>query len=157
MAIKTHFDVTFNCGHSKTIDLSKKPAGKRAGTASWLSQRDCSNCQWTKDSENRRIQSLEVAAEFEQQYQLPPLRGSEAQLKWAPILRFEFLMKTYETSVQEGSLTEDEWDEKFLTFARKITRSGWWFDHKDSDPEDAEELLSTAYHDPDEIIEENDL
>lgn len=155
MAIKTHYDIKFACGHKEQRDLSEREAGKRASFASWLAKQDCGSCFRKKNGEADRQSRIKTAEGFEQDCKLDPLRGSEAQLKWAPIVRMDVLTRAHKHLVIDEEVSEEEFDERILNFARKIGRAGWWFDNKDADGEDVEELVSTAYHDEDEPVEEN--
>lgn len=156
MAIKTMYDIKFACGHKESRDLSGREAGKRASFASWLSQQDCGACFRKKNSEVTRQNDFKKAEGFEQDCKLDPLRGSDAQLKWAPIVRMDVLTRAHKHLVIDEEVSEEEFDERILNFARKIGHARWWFDNKDADGEDVEELVTTAYHDDDEAsVEEN--
>lgn len=98
---------------------------------------------------------MNSAEQFEKDCQLDPLRGSDAQLKWAPIIRTEVVVRAHKHLVIDEGISEEEFDERVLNFVRKIGHAGWWFDNKDADGEDVEELVSTAYHDKDAPVEEN--
>lgn len=155
MAIKTHYDIKFACGHKESRDLSEREAGKRASFAAWLAKQDCGGCFRKKNGEVDRLNRIEKATAFEQDCRLDPLRGSEAQLKWAPIIRMDLLVRAHKHLVIDEEVSEEEFDERVLNFTRKIGHARWWFDNKDADGEDVEELVSTAYHDEDQVTEEN--
>lgn len=155
MAIKTEYDIKFSCGHKETRDLSSREAGKRASFAKWLSQKICSACFRKESGENDRVERLAAAEAFDKECRLDPLRGSEAQLKWASIIRMEVLTRANDHLVMDGGISEEEFDERILNFARKIGRAGWWFDNRTAEGEDLEELVTTAYHDDQEEVEEN--
>lgn len=155
MAIKTHYNITFACGHKEQRDLSTREAGKRASFASWLAKQDCGKCFRKKSSEADRLGRMSIAEVFELDCKLEPLRGSEAQLMWAPIIRMDILVRSHKHLVIDEEVSEEAFDERVLNFARKIGHARWWFDNKDADGEDVEELVSTAYHDEDQVTEEN--
>lgn len=147
MAVKTHYDVTFTCGHTETRDLSDRPAGKRASFAKWLARKgECVDCWKKAHKDDRRIEQLDVAAANAKKLELPDLEGSEAQLAWAPIFRNDLIIGAHSdlTEGDDPAMTEDEFDARILTPARKITRAGWWMDNSEALSEDLEELVSTA-------------
>lgn len=147
MAVQTHYDITFTCGHTEHRDLSDRPAGKRASFAKWLARNgECVDCWKKKHEDDRRVQQLEVAAGNAKKLELPELKGSEAQLAWAPIFRNDLIIDAHSdlTEGEDASMTEDEFDARILTPARSITRAGWWMDNSSAASEDLEELVSTA-------------
>ena len=102
MAIKTEYDIKFSCGHKETKDLSSKEAGKRASFAKWLSQKICSACFRKESGENDRVERLAAAEAFDKECRLDPLRGTDAQLKWASIIRMEVLTRANDHLVMDG-------------------------------------------------------
>ena len=48
-------------------------------------------------------------------------------------------------------MSEEEFDERVMSHARMITRAGWWMDNADAEPEDLEELVSTALDDEEQV------
>lgn len=155
MAIKTHYEIKYSCGHKETKDLSERPAGKRASFAKWAERQKCSTCYRKDGMESQRAEQLADADAFAERCHLAPLEGSEAQLRWAPIFRHRLLGRAHDLLVMEQEITEEEFDERILNFARKISRAGWWMDQIDAEAEDVEELVSTAFHDSAETITEN--
>lgn len=155
MAIKTHYEIKFSCGHKETKDLSDRPAGKRASFAKWAERQKCSKCYRQEGMETHRAEQLVDADAFAERCQLEALQGSDAQLKWAPIFRHRILGRAHELLVMEQGVTEEEFDERILNFARKISRAGWWMDQVEAEAEDVEELVTTAFHDSGETITEN--
>jgi hypothetical protein len=159
MAVATKYDVTYKCGHSQIRDLSKTPAGKRAGFAQWLHTQPCFNCSDRENKEQRRVQRIQDAERFTQRLDLPPLNGTERQLMWAPIFRHELIDAAHSFLVTEApaeaALTEEEFESRILDYARRLTRAGWWMSNSKTDAEDFEELITTAQDEDDEGIEEN--
>lgn len=152
MAVQTHYEVTFTCGHTETRDLSDRPAGKRASFAKWLARNgDCVDCWKKEHKDDRRLAQLEVAASNAKKLELPELEGSEAQLAWAPIFRNDLIIGAHSdlTEGDDAAMTEEEFDTRILTPARSITYAGWWMDNSGAASEDLEELVSTALDDGD--------
>lgn len=142
-------EITFKCGHVEDRDLSAKPAGERRRYADWLSSTACSSC-WQRSS--KRTQSKEFKARVEQETQaaledqkkmgLPPLVGAQKQVAWGLTSRFHLFRSAYDELVQSGELTEDEFDEKILTPAKRIDRAGWWIDNRDASATELLELIA---------------
>lgn len=134
-------EITFKCGHVEDRDLSAKPAGERRRYAEWLSSTACRSC-WQRSS--KRTQSKEFKARAEQEVQaaledqkkmgLPPLAGAEKQVAWGLTSRYNLFRSVYDDLVQSGELSEDEFDERLLTPAKRIDRAGWWIDRWQREP-----------------------
>ena len=155
MAIQTEYKIKLACGHTETRDLSDRPAGKRSSFKRWLEQHgDCKKCWKAKNADELYKKEAEAANDFTRDQELPDLTGSEKQLKWANIFRFSVLDHAHQKLVEEGELSEEDFEERIMVHARKITFASWWFDNKDNDPEDLEELVSNAIdEEPDKVIE----
>ena len=152
MAVQTHYDITFTCGHTETRNLSDRPAGKRASFAKWLARNgECVDCWKKEHKDDRRLEQLYVAAANAKKLELPELEGSEKQLAWAPIFRNDLIIDAHSdlTEGEDASMTEEEFDARILTPARSITYAGWWMDNSKAASEDLEELVSTALDDAD--------
>lgn len=155
MAVKTKWDITFGCGHTETRDLSDKPAGQRAGFANWLSNQDeCVDCFRANNKDVIAEKRLEAALANQPKLGLTDLEGTEAQLKWAPIFRNELIVHAHEELVDDGAMTEEDFESRILEPARNIIRAGWWMDNIESEPQDLEELVTTA-GDEDGNVNEN--
>lgn len=153
MAVKSKFEIEFACGHTETRDLSGKPAGKRKGFANWLGQQNCFEC-WKDETKDERAEQRREAVEANaKKLGLPPLEGSDRQLEWAPIFRDSVIQNAHEELCrgEDPAMSEEEFEERIMEHARQITRAGWWMDNSDSEPEDLEELVSTALDDEDEF------
>lgn len=116
MPVKKIWPIDHACGHSTEIDLSARPADQRAGYARWLAARDYTDC-WRaargKDSvpkaEWLATKPAEEAAEAEawaEQYQMPPLEGSERAVDWAARCRHQLVIAAYTALVTEGEVDE---------------------------------------------------
>lgn len=153
MAVQTKFEITFKCGHEQTRDLSEKPAGKRKGFANWLSGQDCFDCWKEETKDERAEQRRESAATNAKKLGLPDLDGSEKQLLWAPVFRDSLIQNAHEELCRgdDPAMNEEEFDERIMVHARAITRAGWWMDNVDSEPEDLEELVTTALDDEEAV------
>lgn len=166
MPVPTKVRIPYRCGHTAAADLSKIPAGKRKSRAKWYSENfDCPDCfkqQRQKSSEQDANQRALDAEAFAEAHELPELDGSEAQIKWASIIRHETV----------AAVVDDEADDTgaVLDAARQIRWAGWWMDNlnwserKDNamDAADFAELIRTgpaaqAEHDQNHIETENDL
>lgn len=76
-----------------------------------------------------------------------------AQLEWAPIFRDSLIQNAHEELCrgEAAAMTEDEFEDRIMAHARMISRAGWWMGNVDSEPEDPEELVSTALDDEDQV------
>lgn len=149
MAIPTKFNITFACGHEDEVDLSDRPAGKRVGFANWLSRRDCTAC-WKKANASEDIEKRRERAETNaKKWELPELDGTAKQLEWAPLFRDQIITTAHESLVMgdDAAMTDDDFETRIMAHARHITRAGWWMDNSKAEPEDVEELVSTALDD----------
>lgn len=154
MAVKTKWDITFGCGHTEERDLSHKPAGKRAGFANWLARQDeCSDCFKKNNKDEIAAKQLEAALQNQKPLGLPDLDGTESQLKWAPIFRNELIVDAHDALVDNGDMTDEDFDSRILGPARTIVRAGWWMDNIESAPTDLEELVTTAGDEPGNVTE----
>lgn len=154
MAISSSVTVKFKCGHSQSTDLGHVPAGKRKGHAFSLGKnRVCGKCfkqeseagreEWLK---NKNAQELAEAEVFEEEHELEPITGSDKQLAWGTRARYSLLSAALEafTAGDEASMSEEEFDETILAPARRLNRASWWINNSDAEPEDLEELVTTA-------------
>lgn len=153
MPVKKIWSIDHACGHTTEVDLSARPADRRAGYARWLAARGCSEC-WRasqgQDSEstaewlaNKRSEEAAKAERWAEEYQMPPLDGSERAVAWASRCRHQLVTAAYTALVLEGELGETEW-EAIEEAVRPQTRAGWWIDNRDAEPADLPELLEAA-------------
>lgn len=148
MSIPTTYDIEHSCGHNEVRDLSSVPAGQRAGKVAWLSSTKCFDC--FKATSRRKV-SKEVAAERQalhqealddqQRSELPILRGSDKQVRWAIDCRFALLRDGYTALVEERGLGDDAFDEQVLDPARRIDVAKWWIDNRAATSDTLIELL----------------
>ena len=153
MAIRRHWTVTHSCGHEAQHDLSNRPADRRAGFARWLAERPCSDC-WkaARDADSagkeewlaaKRAEEQQTAAQWAEQFEMPPLEGTERALSWGERSRHQLVTRAYTALVTEGTWGETDWavaEEKIRT----VTRASWWIDQRDADGTDLPELLDAA-------------
>lgn len=155
MAIPTTFEIDFACGHTEERDLSNKPAGQRKGFASWLTTKNCSECNRKENAAEYKEKLYEEALQKQAALELPALEGTEKQLKWATTARNDVLMKAFEEFVrgEHAIMTEEAFEKQFLVPARMITRASWWIDYRDTEPADLKECLDTAIEEEGNINE----
>lgn len=152
MAVKTIWPVQYTCGHTESRDLSDKPAGKRASSAKWFGEHlVCSRCfkkqngsdESDAERDARHAKEAEQIREDAERDGLPiDLVGTEKQVPWALRIRAELIRGAYEALVQEGELSDADFEEQVLVPARPIDRARWWIDNKDADAADLPELLA---------------
>lgn len=152
MAVKTIWPVQYTCGHTENRDLSDKPAGKRASSAKWFGEHlVCSRCfkkqngsdESDAERDARHAKEAEQIREDAERDGLPiDLVGTEKQVPWALRIRAELIRGAYEALVQEGELSDADFEEQVLVPARPIDRARWWIDNKDADAADLPELLA---------------
>ncbi|WP_327330024.1 MULTISPECIES: hypothetical protein [unclassified Streptomyces] len=153
MAVKTIWSITFACGHQADRDLSDRAADRRAGFAEWLAKQSCTDC-WRASKEDdeqdkaawlkaKRAEEQAESEAWSQQYQMPPLEGTERAVAWGVRCRHQVLAAAYTALVTEGETSEAEWEE-IEESARSITRAGWWLDQRSSLPDDLTKLLQAA-------------
>ena len=152
MAVKTIWPVQYTCGHTENRDLSDKPAGKRASSAKWFGEHlVCSRCfkkqngsdESDAERDARHAKEAEQIREDAERDGLPiNLVGTEKQVPWALRIRAELIRGAYEALVQEGELTDADFEDQVLVPARPIDRARWWIDNKDADAADLPELLA---------------
>ncbi|WP_329309578.1 hypothetical protein [Streptomyces microflavus] len=153
MPVKTVWTVIHSCGHEVTHNLSDRPADRRAGYARWLTGRECTDCwkaareadtaakdQWLAA---RRAEEQAAAAEWAEQFDMPPLEGPERALAWGESSRFQLVTGAYTALVSEGTWDEADWA-VLEGKIRTITRAGWWIDQRDAEGTDLPELLDAA-------------
>lgn len=153
MPVKKVWSIEHACGHTTDVDLSDRPADRRAGYARWLTARDCAEC-WRASREedsgstaewlaNKRAEEAAETASWTEQYRMPPLDGSERAVGWAARCRHQLVTASYTALVAEGGMDEAEW-QAIEEAVRPLTRAGWWIDNRDADPADLPELLEAA-------------
>lgn len=76
------YNVKHSCGHERSIRLFGK-GSDRERKLKWLATIDCPECD--------RAFELERAMDEEDEKQLPPLEGTEKQVRWAVVLRSKAL------------------------------------------------------------------
>ncbi|MBF9071777.1 hypothetical protein [Streptacidiphilus fuscans] len=153
MAVKLIWPVEHSCGHVQEVDLSDRPADRRAGHARWLAQRPCRDCWQTehrRDAEQtaawlvaRRAEERAQAAEWAEQFQMPPLDGPERALAWGETIRHKLVTAAYTVLVEEQGIDEEAWA-AVEDQVRTVTRAGWWIDQREAEPADLSELLDAA-------------
>lgn len=153
MTVRLKWPVEHACGHHVVHDLSGRPADQRAGFARWLTGRDCSDC-WkaARDTDSagkeewlaaRRAEEQQTAAKWAEQFEMPPLEGTERARDWSERSRHQLATRAYTALVTEGTWDETDWallEEKIRT----ITRAAWWIDQRDAEGTDLPELLDAA-------------
>ncbi|KND38328.1 hypothetical protein IQ63_08200 [Streptomyces acidiscabies] len=149
----TIWQITHSCEHASERDLSDRPADRRAGFAEWLSKQECTDC-WraAKDGdeqdkaawlEAKRAAEQAESEAWSEQYQMPPLEGTDRAVAWGVRCRHQVLSAAYTALVVEGDTSEADWEETEEA-AKSITRAGWWIDQRSSEPGDLGELLQAA-------------
>lgn len=149
MAVATLYDISHKCGHSAERDLSNTPAGRRARQVEWWQGQPCPSC-WKKRADRKvskevsaERDALRTEAEADQERsQLPILRGSDKQTSWALTVRFQLLRDAYGELVESDQLTEDEFEDQYLSPARRVDRAGWWIDNRDATAAELAEFLA---------------
>lgn len=149
MAIATNWDIDYCCGHSATRDLSDQPAGQRAGRAAWLATQPCFDCyrqtagrKVSAEVEAERSAERAAAEDFAKQNELPVLQGSEKQIAWAHRVRHELLRGAYDSLVEGGDFSEEQFDHQVLVTARNVDLAKWWIDNRDVPAAQLPELLA---------------
>jgi hypothetical protein len=144
MAIPTEYTITHACGHVRTLDLSKKPAGERAGYASWSAKKDCFDCYRKNkdDGSDWKEQLRAEAAAAAERDGLPPLTGTDKQVEWATTVRYQLLQGAYAALVETGELDDDAYNDQILTPAVLLDNARWWIDNRDTDSADLPELFA---------------
>jgi hypothetical protein len=153
MAVKTKWTVEHTCGHTASVDLSDRPADRRAGYVRWLAGRDCTDC-WkaSRDNdaqekaawlENKRAEKQAEAGAWAEQHRMPPLDGTDRTVAWGSRCRHQLMSAAYAALVLEGDTTEPEW-EAVEGAARTVTRGGWWIDQREAESGDLPELLQAV-------------
>ena len=160
MAVKTHYNITHSCGHTATRDLSHKAAGDRSGLASWFAKKPCFDCHRAAHTDTdalakQRAEDHADAFNRAAELDLPQLIGTDKQHDWALRVRHELLRDSYSALVEEGDLTDDEYDTQILMPARLIDKSRWWIDNREHAAADLPELLEAAPTDPAAATTEN--
>lgn len=145
---KTIFAVDHECGHTQEHDLSKKPAGKRAGLAAWLKDKPCWECSKSSEiSPERKAEQEAETAETEKTLALPELDATMAQrpklLPWARQIRADVLRSAYDL-VETGKETESWFTNNFLEPAKRITGCSWWVDNREATLTEMPELLDDS-------------
>lgn len=155
MAIPTTFDIDFACGHTEERDLSSKPAGKRKGLANWLATKNCSECNRKENADEYKEKLYQNALNNQISLELPPLEGTEKQLRWATTSRNTVLMAAFEEFVrgEHALMDEEAFDAQFLVPARTIVAARWWIDYRDTEPSDLKECLDTALEETSDVNE----
>ncbi|GAA2186057.1 hypothetical protein GCM10009786_05120 [Leucobacter alluvii] len=144
----TNIIVTHACGHAHARDLSDTAASLRSDKAKWWATQECKPCNAETFAARQRAKPvsaevkaaraarLQTALDDAQRMNLPPLQGSEKQIPYGTELRYDALRLLYEELVQSERMTEDEYDEKVTTLARRINRAKFWIEHKESSVDD---------------------
>ncbi|WP_225847281.1 hypothetical protein [Streptomyces sp. HPF1205] len=153
MAVRLTWTVNHACGHTIDHDLSARRADERAGYARWLTARACTDCWRTAHAADaaatkewlaaRREQEQADAEAWADQYDMPPLAGSEKAVAWGQRCRHQLVTAAYQALVAEGDWDEARWAEA-EDAARTVDRAGWWLDQRDTDPADLPELLAAV-------------
>ena len=153
MAIPTTYEVEFSCGHTGTVDLSKRKPGDRAGLVRFFERKgQCPDCwreahrgEW---AQKMREQDREDAAHFDQLNGLPELTGSPKAVGWADTLRAEAIKSLHEQFVPDRYPDDEAFDTDVLAPAKEILRAGWWIDNREYEGEDLLEIILAEVADP---------
>lgn len=133
------YEITYSCGHTEKVNIYGKRA-EHARKLEWLSKGICSQCR-EKVKEGEKRKALELAEQQANEYELPRLKGSEAQIKWAKLLRFERINKILKTYESKEFFDNVELYETFLYFIRKENASFWI----DTRLEDTDTIFQKVY------------
>ena len=152
MAIMTLWLVEHDCGDDEVHDLSAKRPSERAAYARWLRSKDCSAC-WRRTRGNdkstdnetwlaeRRTEEAAAVRIWERRAAMRDLDGSDKAALWGARVRCQLLTAAYNLHVTRSGMSEDEFADRFEVPARTVTSASLWFDQRDTDPADVEELL----------------
>ena len=109
----------------------------------WKSVRDADSAGKEEWLAARRAEEQQTAAVWAEQFEMPPLEGTERARDWGERSRHQLATRAYAALVTEGTWDEADWtvlEEKIRT----ITRAGWWIDQWDAEGTDLPELLDAA-------------
>ncbi len=142
----TSTEVTYACGHTGTADLSKKAAGERAGFVAWLEKQECFPCKNETEEASEEVQAQREKDKQEQneraeRFNLPDLRGTAKQVPWGVQVRDELIRFAYD-QVQNGTLTEQDFEANVLATVRRIDTARWWIDNRSATPEEFAILIA---------------
>lgn len=90
-----HYDVTYACGHIGTVELFGRVRDRERKIA-WLETTKCPDC--TQKEAEARLQA------FEEEYELPEIKGSPKQIEWGRSIR--------KTVMENLSNNADNWFKK---------------------------------------------
>jgi len=127
------FKVTHACGHEVTHGYAG-PEGGRERREAWLRERPCQLC-W-------RNEQAGAASAQGQQWNLPPLEGTDANREWAEIVRAKAIAhnRDYHRRLVESAarVQQDEELRKAIVAAADSalrcieaqTSAAWWIEHR---------------------------
>lgn len=112
------YEVTMSCGHKKTVELFGKTED-REKKIKWLEN-------WGLCSKCREEEEMEKAKD------LPPLTGTEKQVRWAIQIRNKMLDKL--TVKDTARYTKEAMSQynHFLDWLKNKTEAKYWIDHNDA-------------------------
>lgn len=153
MAVKSTYRVTFRCGHSGDVDLSRKPAVRRRAIAEYLATtRECDACAGGA-SEEWKAQQVAAREEFDLRAELPGLSGSDKQVSFGKRRRADLLRGAYDELVEGGDWTEEEFEAKILAPARQVVAARFWIEAAETRAMDLEEIIASAWEVPGYVCE----
>ena len=113
--------VTHTCGHEEEYQLYGKHT-ERYRKIEWLSGQECPECR-RKAEECCRKAEEEVARKEADELGLPELEGSEKQVKWANVIRANFIQAARETPIIL--------EEKAIPFIATLKKAKDFIDYRD--------------------------
>jgi hypothetical protein len=156
--VKTQWVVFHLCGHRFEHDLTKYEPKARAGRATWLATKDCTQC-WLAAKATAAAAvapgpvvsagATVVANTWVQVRPLPPLEGTAKQVAWATKIRGEMVDRLWQCSRSTGE-DPDEFIHYIERPVKMLHQAGFWIDHRDVHLDDLEQMLRSAAVDSDE-------
>ena len=135
--------ITRSCGHEEVHNLSG-PQRDRDRKEEWLKTGLCSDCYKARIEEERSRAAKEAAIAAKQSG-LPPLVGSEKQIRWAEQIRAALLLERDHNAEwvrarardvgKPGGPPSQESSDQMLRILARIegeTKSSWWIDQRNS-------------------------
>lgn len=105
------YNVTFSCGHEVEVELYGPQSDRKRKLEFFRESALCRECE------------LKAAKEYAEREGLPPLTGTEKQVRWAETIRAERIMD----AAQVGQTPQEQ---EALERLRNITSAGWWIENR---------------------------
>lgn len=119
---------TYSCGHEGRVNIIG-PVKDRQWKADRHFEKVCPDC-WKIEKQKKKDAEYERACEAAKEMDLPELRGTEKQIRWAMVIRQKFIENAEKYDCDNNEKKQQALDETVEYYLTTKTKASWWIDNE---------------------------